>query len=291
MLDGINTRAGAVTVPAPSKATTAPTAKTAGPAAATVVSQSSVVLSITTTTVSVNFSADAADVPPPVPGSAADQAQRGLEALKQITDAKGKAAGTMKQFLRQKLDGLKKQLQVLRILGTDALDIAKGSAKVARDVAGTARDYAAATIAQKKAGLPTDGSDAPSSGDVPTEKEAQQQAQDLQAQAARAPLTTDPSSDNPTDAPTDPDEKFFYDAFRLLNLAKKTLVETQRIDTRLHGTEHAKDFKKLRQREAQMEQAVTEAYKAMKTNGDLKATDALLADTGAGGPSGLSILT
>ena len=47
--------------------------------------------------------------------------------------------------------------------------------------------------------------------------------------------------------------------------------------TRLHGLQHAKEFKKLHQRETELEQAVTDAYKAMKSDGDLTRVDAALA--------------
>jgi len=292
MLDGID-RTGASRVTASPRAATpaqtATPARTPPPTAEavpqTAVSQTSVFVSITTTVVTVTADPSVDGLAPDVtavPATAADEAAgRAQEALQRITAAKGKAAGAMKEFLRQKLDGLKKQMQILRILGTDALEIAKGSVKIAREVAGTARDYAAATIDQKKAGiLPAD---------TITAAEAQKQADALQARAAQAPLTTDPASNDPSGAPTDPDERFFYDAYRLLGLARRTLVETQRIDTRQHGLAHAKDFKKLSQREGDMEKAVTEAYKAMKTGGDLKAVDALLSD-GGGSQPGMTIL-
>ena len=64
-----------------------------------------------------------------------------------------------------------------------------------------------------------------------------------------------------------------------MGLARKTLVQAQEVDVRLHGNEHARDFKKMRQREGDMETVVTESYVAMKTGGDLTAVDALLKDS------------
>jgi len=281
MLEGID-RSGTPKLPTATK--TAAATPATKPAAATTVataSRETVVVSISTTVLEAAVTAPSS----PSPSLADQQVERGFQALQQISDSKAKVADTMKGFLRQKLDGLKKQLQILRILGTDALEIAKGSVGIAREVAKTVRDYAGATIDQKNAAAAT-AADATTT----TDKEAQKQAEDLQAQAARAPLTADPSSDNPTDAPKDPDERFFYDAFRLLGLVKRTLVETQRIDARLHGTQHAKDFKKLNHRELDLEKAVTDAYKAMKTGGDLKDVDAALTKDANSSDGGTSIL-
>ena len=214
------------------------------------------------------------------------EAQRGQEALSTMVAAKGKAAKTMKGFLRQKLDSYKKQLQILRILGTDAMDIAKGAVRIARGVAGAARDYAAAPKTEQEAGIPESASESPASAGgtgSETVKQAQSDADALKAKANAAPLSA--GVDNPSDAPTDPDERFFYDAYRIMGLAKKTLVQAERVDTQLHGFAHAKEFKKLRQREGELEDAVTKSYIAMKTGGDLKAVDALLKDNSSDNPA------
>ena len=148
-------------------------------------------------------------------------AQRAQQALATIKQAKGTAASQMKAFLRQKLEGYKKQLQILRLFGTDAREIAKGALKVARGVANTARDYAAATQDERKAGL-TGSSDA-----AETEAQAQQDVAAIKAQAAAAPLDST-AGDTPGNAPTNPDDRFFYDAFRIMALAKKTIEQAIR---------------------------------------------------------------
>jgi len=220
----------------------------------------------------------------------ADQeTQRGMEALAHIAEAKAKAASSMKEFLRKKLEALKKQLEVLRIMGTNALEIAKGSVKIAREVTKACRDYAAATKDEKAAGTtPADGTAADGTTTVPTDKEAQKQAEDLQAMADKAP--DDASATDPADALKDPDERFFYEAFRLLKGVRKTLREAQQADIKLHGFKHAKEFKKLNRREHELELAVIDSYKAMKTGGDLKGVDAALdRDANSVGSTGILV--
>ena len=282
---------------------------------AATVSREAVVVSITTTLVNAAVAAPASAPSAPSapsiesqpaftqPGSdtsnpADQQAERGLQALSQMDGAKVKADGIMKDFFREKLDGLQKQLLVLRLIGTNPLDIAKGSVGIAREVAKTVRDYAADTIDQNNAGGggtggsgSTDSSGTSSAAATSagtgtdtttiTAKQARQQAGKLQQEAASAPLGSDPGFGDPPGAPTDPDDRFFYDAYRLLGQVKKTLVDAQRVDIGLHGSSHAQAFKKLNQRETTLEQTVTDAYVAMKTGGDLKAVDAAIS---AGSP-------
>jgi len=226
------------------------------------------------------FSSDSTDSSALSGGAVAAQAdaQRAQQALGAMVQAKGAVAGTMKTFLREKLEGYKKQLQLLRLLGADPLEIAKGAVKIARGVAGAARDYAAATLDERAAGTASGAA-----ADTESESKAQADAAALKAAADAAPL--DSAGDNPANAPSDPDERFFYDAYRILGLARKTIIQAQQVDTAQHGGEHAKDFKKLRQREGELEEAVTKSYIAMKTGGDLKAVDALLNDGGGGGPA------
>ncbi len=259
MLQGIDPSGGArlpatrtASAPSPVRAAANPPAQ-----AGVTASQDTVIVSITATVSQTDGTTGA-----PAASTEADQvAARGLEALQQMSQARSKAADTMKGFLRQKLDGLKKQLLLTRLLGTNALKIAGDSVKIAHEVAKTARDYAADTLQQTTTTSPI------------TDQQAQQQADALKARAADAGATT---------APTDPDDHFFYDAYQLLDVAKKTLVETQRIDVQHHGLTNAKAFKTWNRREAALEQAVTDAYKAMKTGGDLKAVDLALAnDTGS----------
>lgn len=242
------------------------------------ITDDSVVLSVSISTLDIQGTLGASPDGMDASG-AGDPATRGLEALEQIKNAKVTVAGRAKEFLRHRMEGLKQQMQMLRLLGRDPLEIAKGSLKIAREVAGATRDYAAATKDENAAGGTESTEDA---------KQAQKDFDALKAKADRAPL--DGGSDSSTDAPTDPDERFFYDAVRLLGLARKTVNETQRIDSRQHGFAHAKDFKKIQKRMADMEQAVTLSYVAMKTNGDLKDVDHLLSDSAGGGGGGFSVL-
>ncbi|MEI7609475.1 MAG: hypothetical protein WCJ64_19010 [Rhodospirillaceae bacterium] len=212
---------------------------------------------------------DAATAPSFATAAAQADAQRAQQALATIKQAKGNAASQMKAFLRQKLEGYKKQLQILRLFGTDAREIAKGALKVARGVANAARDYAAATQEERKAGL-TGSSDASE-----TEAQAQQDVAAIKAQAAAAPLDST-AGDTPANAPTNPDDRFFYDAFRIMALAKKTIEQARLVDIRQYGNAHAKEFKKIAQRMGELDEAVTKSYVAMKTGGDLKEVDALL---------------
>ncbi|MEI6557044.1 MAG: hypothetical protein WCO00_01455 [Rhodospirillaceae bacterium] len=283
MLDGINRGAtGALPVhPAP--------ARIPSPGAALTIPQVSVLAACHEESVKISVSADAitaavtsttvvasAYLADSGGASAAEiEAQRGQQALGTITQAKGEAARTMKGFLRQKLEAYKKQLQILRILGTDPLEIARGGVKIARGVAGAARDYAAATLEERRAGI------SESAAATGTGAQAGDEAAALKAKADAAPL--DSTGDTPADAPTDPDERFFYEACRILGLARKTLVQAQQVDTRVNGNDHAKEFKKLRKREADFETAVTGSYVALKTGGSLGEVDALLRDSDSGG--------
>ena len=208
------------------------------------------------------------------PGSAEAEAQRAKQALGTIVQAKKQVAVTMKAFLREKLEGAKKQLQILRLLGGDPLDIAKGAVKIARGVASAARDYAAATRDENSAAAPV-----AATGGEPR-LQAEDEAAALKNKADAAPL--DSGTNSQPDAPAGADEGFFYDAFRILGLARKTVAEAQSFDTQTHGPVHANDFKKLHKRQDDFESAVGKAYIAMKTDGDLKSVDALL----TGGPDG-----
>ena len=251
-------------------------------------SKTAITASVTHTAIVAAVSSETADTAaPPAPSStdgeappslaaaaAGADAQRAQQALGTITQAKGQAAGKMKAFLRQKLEGYKKQLQILRLLGSDPKEIAKGALKVARGVANAARDYAAFTQDEKKAGLGEDSSSANES-----EAQASQDVAALKAKADAAPLDS-AAGDTPDNAPTTPDERFFYDAFRIMNLAKKTIEQARRVDVQQHGNQNAKDFKKMAQRFGELEEAVTKSYIAMKTGGDLQSVDALIKGSG-----------
>ncbi len=248
-----------------------PNATVAPTAAAAVYSETTVTVTLSQEAITAAANT-ATDVPANAAATAANaESLRAQQALNSIVQAKGQAAGITKTLLRQKLEGYKKELQILRLLGTNAMEIAKGAVKVARGVAGAARDYAAATLEEKKAGLDE------SSSSTESASQAQAEVDSLKAKAAAAPLDA-AGSDTPGNAPTDPDQLFFYTAFRILGLAKKTINQAQQVDVAQHGTQHNKDFSKLRKREGELDEAVTKSYVAMMTGGSLKSVDALLND-------------
>ncbi len=271
MLDTINRNAGSALSAANryfSDKASKPGATVVQASAVAVHTEDAVTVSLSKEAVSAS-AADTSAQPSPATAAANADAQRAQQALGAIIDAKGQAASQYKGFLRQKLEGYKKQLQLLRLLGTDPREIAKGAVRVARGVAGAARDYAAATLDEKKAGL------GGSTSDFESESQAQDDLAALKTKAAAAPLDS-AAGDTPPGAPTDPDERFFYDAFRIMGLAKKTIVQAQHVDTKMSGGKHGKEFKKMLQREGELEDAVSKSYLAMKTGGDLKDVDALL---------------
>ena len=67
--------------------------------------------------------------------AAEQQARQGQDALGSMKAAQTQAANFTKDFLRQKLEGYKRQLELLRMLGSDPEKIAKDALRIAKGVA------------------------------------------------------------------------------------------------------------------------------------------------------------
>ena len=262
----------------------------------------------------------------PILAEAQQQAQRGKDALSSMKAARKQAAGFTKDFLRQKLEGYKKQLELLRMLGSDPAKIAKDALRIAKGVADAAHDYAAASntggtdITDAIATPAVSGGDIPAttstadSGSAPatdtgtaaldaavsdavstlntadpaaagtaaasgeSQASAQQDLSAVKAAAAAAPLDG-PAGDNPANAPANPDDRFFFEAYRILNLARKTLKEAHQAEQVMaaiapaaghHRT--AADRKKEDREMDKDETTVDKAYLEMKAGQDQSGT-------------------
>jgi len=204
-------------------------------------------------------------------------AQRAQDTLSQMRDAEAKAADFTKKFLRQQLDGLKKRLQLVTAMGTDARKVAADSALIARDAAHLAKDYAKAAITKTKAisngdQSSGDGNSSSASADAAAvADQAQEQAKEQQSaaklKAAAEQAVADGSGgdddDADPDAPKNADARFFYDTFKLLAKVKKVVDEAERQVRARAGTQYDKAFGELHKFLGEVGQAVSGSYGEM----------------------------
>ncbi|MBI1207379.1 MAG: hypothetical protein GC191_08825 [Azospirillum sp.] len=209
---------------------------------------------------------------------AAKDAADTKDALATIKAAKAKAAEDTKTFLRLKLDEAKKRLKLLRLWGNDYGRIATGAAELAREIAKDAKEYAKAT-ADKVAADPQAAAKSLDPRDL------DKQLEDIKAKAAEAPLGDDDAE--PKDAPKDPDELYFYDAYRIINKIKKMVKEVGLKLLLTQGLSSRDGMRKIKQSIAESEESVGTSYKAMKIA--LAGGGSADATTAATGSSGLRI--